>query len=177
MKGSLFASVLLLTGGYVVMPEKLVPVHVFPEQKTIEQLVQEVPGKYGLPVELVEAVVERESNGRNASLRFEPSQEARAKKAAKSSHPDVWRGYAASHCAMQVMGWWSPEFGLKDWSELYDPETCVEVGSAILKKCLDRAKGPRKIDRYYQTLVCYNGKETYAKEVLNKLGARLIEKL
>lgn len=106
------------------------------------------------------------------AIRYEPSQMARAQKI--TSNPEQQRQYASSHCALQIMGWWAPKYNLT-WSDLYDPETCFEVGMNILANCHERQKGT-KVDKIRGALICYNGSEKYADVVLARIGTLLIER-
>lgn len=143
------------------------------DKPTLETLLREVPPKYGVSSLLAAAIVEQESNGAMNAVRFEPSQMDRAAKITKN--PDQQRMYASSHCALQIMGWWAPKYSLQ-WSDLYDPETCFEVGMTILKGCMDRHVGKSKVGQIRGALTCYNGSERYADVVLNRIGDLLIEK-
>lgn len=143
------------------------------KERNFEELIQSVPPKYGVPPVLAEAIVEQESNGRRDAVRFEPGQMGRARKCSKD--PAQQRMFASSHCAFQIMGWHAPRYGIT-WSDLYDPETCVEVAMAILKDCLDKHEGKPTVEQFHGALACYNGSTTYADHVLNRLGRKLIAK-
>ena len=138
----------------------------------LADLLQTVPPAYGVPSVLVAAVVKQESGGQKDAYRFEPGQMERAAKFSKN--PEQQRMLASSHCPMQVMGYNAARMGLS-WSELYDLETCVEVGVKILKECLDRHEGKRKFEKYRGALSCYNGSSIYADKVLANIGRALIE--
>lgn len=161
-------------GGYlpkdVEAIERIVPVA--KPEPSLTDLIERVPPAYGVSSTLVKAVIQQESGGKKDAYRFEPSQMARAAKFSKNVEQQ--RMLASSHCAMQVMGYNAARLGLS-WSELYDLETCVEVGVKILKECLDRHEGKPKYQKYYHALWCYNGGEKYAAEVLNGIGRALIE--
>lgn len=171
----LFVGVII--GGALVGVSKLEPrtVHVeVPRQsRTLEQLIDEVSPVYGISPALAAAIVERESNGRKDAIRYEPGQLSRAQKITKD--PEQQRMYASSHCALQVMGWHAPRFSLS-WSDLYDPETCFEVGMTILKDCMDRHAGKSKVQQIRGALTCYNGSEKYADAVIKRIGESMIER-
>lgn len=150
--------------------EKLI--HVERPKRTIEELLKEIPEKYGISPLLAAAIVDQESGGRMNAIRYEPSQMARAAKI--TSNPEQQRQYASSHCALQIMGWWAPKYNLT-WSDLYDPETCFEVGMNILANCHERQKG-NKVEKIRGALICYNGSEKYADVVLARIGTLLIER-
>lgn len=151
--------------------EKIVPVE--KPEETLEQLLQEVPQAYGVPEIVARNIVKQESNGNLESIRFEPSQMARAAKITKN--PEQQRMYASSHCWFQVMGWHSPSLGIK-WMDLYNPRTCAEAGMKILSDCISRAKANNKYDKYFQALTCYNGSEKYAREVMAAISREIVEK-
>jgi len=71
------------------------------------------------------------------------------------------------------MGWWAPSFNIS-WSDLYDPQTNLEVSCAILKKALDRHKHKKPAERLYSALAEYNGSTTYANAVMRTIGDVLI---
>lgn len=150
--------------------EKVVPVEV--PQQSIEDLLEEIPPKYDISPIVAKAVAKQESQGKNDSIRYEPGQVWRAQKITKD--PEQQRMYASSHCAMQIMGWWAPEFNLS-WADLYKPENCVEVSMAILKDCMDKHKGKSKMGQLRGALTCYNGSEKYADEVLSRIGSALMQ--
>jgi len=142
------------------------------QQKPLKELIQTIPPKYGISPLVMAAIVERESGGQVDAVRFEPSQMARAAKITKN--PEKQRAYASSHGLAQVMGWWAPEFNLR-WFDLYEPETNIEVASAILKKCADKQKAKSKVERLRGSLKCFNGGDVYADAVMKRIGERLIE--
>lgn len=152
--------------------EKLVHVEVEKPQADLKTLIKEIPPKYGIPPLLAAAMVERESGGKMDAIRYEPGQVDRAKKITKNE--SQIRMYASSHCALQIMGWHAPRYGLS-WSDLYDPETCVEVSMSILKDCMDRHTGKRKVDQIKGALTCYNGSPVYAQAIKDRLSDLLIE--
>jgi soluble lytic murein transglycosylase-like protein len=156
------------------------------ESKAPERVIVEVPAKprefkhylreaakaYGVPETIAAAMVVQESGWRMEAIRFEPGQIERAKRVSKASGEQL-RMYASSHCALQVMGWHTPPLGLK-WNDLYDPQTCAEVGMKIMSDCLRRSKDKSPLERVFNGLTCYNGSESYARSVLNKIGAGLL---
>lgn len=154
------------------LPERVVQVEIPKRERSIEQLIAEVPPKYGVSPTLAAAIASKESNGRRDAIRFEPSQMARAGKV--SRNPDQQRAYASSHGVFQVMGYHAPRFNLS-WSDLYDPETNAEVAMSILKDCLDRHEGKKRYEQLRAALCCYNGSTKYADDVLAKVGRALIE--
>lgn len=158
-----------------IAPEKIVRIEVPVEkpEPSIKELINEIPPRYGVSPILMAAIVERESGTRKDAIRFEPSQMERARKITKD--PEQQRMYASSHGITQVMGWHAPRFGIS-WADLYRPETSVEVGSAILRDCMEKHKTEAKFDRIYHSLACYNGSEEYARAVIARLSRVLIEK-
>lgn len=159
----------------VVREHVEVPVEVEPEKKSIKELLQEVPPKYGVSPLLAQAIMERESNGRMDAIRFEAHHMERARKAApKGSPEDTVRLYASSVCSFQVMGWWAPKFNLSP-IDLFQPETCIEVSMSILADCMGRHKNKSKVEQIHGALACYNGSTKYADAVLARLGEKLVE--
>lgn len=156
--------------------ERLVHVEVEAPKPDLKTLIKEVPPKYDISPLLAAAIVERESNGKMDAVRFEPSQVARARKVAGTKNEDQIHQYASSHCAMQIMGWHAPKFGLS-WADLYEPRTCVEVSMSILKDCMDRNAGKPRFDQIHSALACYNGSEVYADAIEKRLGRLLIEQM
>lgn len=153
--------------------EKPVPVHV--PAKSLKEIIEEIPPKYGIPPLLAAAIVHQESGGNTDAVRFEPGQVARAKRVAPRASEHEIRMLASSLGAFQVMAWHAPTFGLR-WSELLDPETNAEVAMAILRSCLDRHTNKKtKYEQVRGGLACYNGSERYADAVLARLGRILVE--
>lgn len=141
------------------------------EKKDLMDLVQTIPPRYNVNPLVVATIIMKESGGKRDAVRYEPGQLARARKLTKNESEAMQ--LASSHGPMQVMGWWSREFNIS-WADLYDESTNIEVGSAILKKCLDRHHGKDKIKQLHSALTCYNGSEAYANAVMQSLGETLI---
>lgn len=150
-------------------------VEVEKKAKPLEVLITEIPPKYAIDPLVIAAIVRQESGGRLDAVRFEPGQMDRARRVTGKKSEQQLRPYASSHGPLQIMGWWAPEFGLSSWTEFYDAETSVEVGSAILRRCLDKSKATTKYGKYRDGLKCWNGSEQYADTVLSSLGKLLIE--
>lgn len=151
-----------------------VTVPVVPPKKSVRELVEEMSPEFHVSPLLVGAIVERESGGKMDAVRFEPSQVERARKVSKSSNENQVRAYASSHCALQVMGYHAPKYGVS-WADLYTPETCFRVGLSILKDCMDRNANKPKVQQIHGALACYNGSTEYADAVIGRLGELLIE--
>jgi soluble lytic murein transglycosylase-like protein len=149
-----------------------VPVEVERPKRPLADLIAEIAPKYDINPLVLTAIVERESGGKNNAIRFEPGQMARAAKLSKN--PEQQRMLASSHGVAQVMGWWAPQLGI-DWSDLYDPETNLEVACKIMKHGMDRHKGERKAKQIRLALAEYNGSIVYADAVMQRLGDMLIE--
>lgn len=156
--------------------ERVVKVMVPEPRKTFAQLAAEIPAEYGIPEDIIAVLLEKESGtgGRMSAIRFEAHHMSRAGKLTKNS--DEQRMYASSLCAMQIMGWHAPSYDLR-WSDLLEPETCLRVGSDILRKCLDRHAGKTPLERIRQAAICYNGAESYGNHFVKLLGQRLISRM
>jgi len=144
-----------------------------PRERAVEELVEEIPPRYGIPSLVVGAIIKRESGGRRDALRFEPGQLSRAAKL--TNDPQLRRAYATSWGLMQVMGFHAPGLSIS-YSELLDAETNIEAGCAILARCLERSKPGGKVDRLRAALVCFNGSPAYADAVLASVGAQLLDR-
>ena len=132
-----------------------------------------IPPKYGVPAQVVSVLIEKESGGDMAAIRFEPSQIKHAEKYSKNK--DLQRMYASSHCALQIMGYNAAARGV-EWYELYKPETCVEVGMNIWAKCRENRcdKTSSSYDCIKATATCYNGSTKYAADFMRRLGEDVI---
>jgi soluble lytic murein transglycosylase-like protein len=157
------------------------PVEVREIEKIIEVPAQELPFNvhlegaaraYGVHLFIAQAMVHQESGGKMAAIRHEPGQMERAKKLTKASGEQL-RMFASSHCALQILGWHAPTYGLT-WADLYNPQTCAEVGMHILSKCLERHKGKPPVAQLKEGLTCYNGSETYARIIMARVGEQLL---
>ena len=98
-------------------------------EKAFNEYLEESAKAYGVPISVARAMVQQESGGKMASIRYEPGQVERAKKITKASG-DQLRMYASSHCSLQIMAWHAPTYGLT-WADLYHPQNCAEVGMHI----------------------------------------------
>lgn len=123
---------------------------------------------YGVPIDLALAISHQESRGDMAAVRGEPQTKHYAVKALKArgwlddgGEPlfGDWEPWTSSHCALQIMGWNAPRYGLT-WQDLKNPETCAEIGMNILANC------KAKKGSWFGALECYNGSKKYAREVL-----------
>lgn len=148
------------------------------EPKSVRELSFEIAPKYGIPLEVVQVILDKESSGGHKLdvVRFEPGQIDRARKIAKTTNPDQLRAYASSHCPWQVMGWHMPLVGMS-WADLYNAETCVEMGSKILANCYSQAPDKGSYQKTYQAFKCYNGSDAYARDAMQRLSLIAIEKL
>ena len=150
--------------------EKVVEIVV--PRRDFAELMEDAPHEYGISKPILDILVAKESGGNMASIRFEPGHMKRAAKF--SSNKEQQRMYASSHCALQVMGWWAPKFDLR-WSDLYDPATCMRVGTTIFKDCLSRHKEEKtNVAQIQKAATCYNGSKEYGKDFVKRLGAYLI---
>lgn len=165
------------------LPERIVVREVPEREQTFEDLVKEIPETYGIPSEIVQTVLVKESGGRAGAKRFEPGHLERFGKKI-SSDPETAREYSSSHCQFQVMAW-HLKFGANgqredrgNWYDLYNPEVCVREFARIWIECEKRWKdAPNKVAKYQKAFECYNGSERYADDAMNRLARLAIEKL
>jgi len=148
---------------------------------TLEEAVKKIPPKYGVDQQTVAVLLKKESGGNMQAERFEPHKLKDAKK--YSSCPKEQKKFASSHCALQVFGLEAARRNIH-WSELKDPEACIELGMAVwLEKellCKKKLKNPTKYELLRCTAKRYNGAgpkaeqyaetfmEEYAKLTINK---------
>jgi len=175
---SIITSAVLATGIYYYQevrprPVEQVIVEVPEAQREFKEYLSESARAYGVPETVAAAMVWQESGGKMNSIRFEPGQVERAKKLTKASGEQL-RMYASSHCALQIMAWHTPQYGLA-WSDLYNPQTCAELGMKIMGDCMNRHKNKPALEKVKGALTCYNGSEEYARAILNRLGQKLLE--
>ena len=111
-----------------------------------------------VPRIIVEGVLMQEDESRSNRMSLTRYEQSYLDKARRyTNNPDEQRLWASSWCPFQVMAPWVKEFKLDDWSDLLDPETCVHVGMSILERCWKEAKGKNKLEKVYNTGICYNG--------------------
>lgn len=170
----------VLVAGFVMMnkePNVLierVKVEVPKGEEKTDDLLNEIPASYGVSKLVVKSIVTKESGGDPKAIRFEAHHMERAKKFSKN--PEQQRMYASSIGLMQVMAWHMPPLGLS-WTDLIDKRTNMEVGTKILKDCLNKHQNKSKYEQYYSALICYNGSERYAQEVMSEIGKELINEV
>lgn len=141
-----------------------------PEQKSAEQLIEEIAPKHGLPPLLVKAVVQHESMWRADALKHEPHHMSRC---SEFANPAQRAMCASSHGLMQIMfSVHKKNCDLESWTDLYNPRTNIECGSKILAQCAERHAGAPKHDRLRRILGCYNGDPVaYPPKVFAELGS------
>jgi len=139
------------------------------EEPETEQIIKDASERYGLPEILLQAVIDVESGGRNAS-RFEPRKYETDNKA-QSEFERLMRN--TSHGRMQVMGFNASTCGLT-WQDLYQPSKGIDCGAKILRNCYQRSTGKTEAQKLTQALGCYNGDPVRYPE---KVKAALIDRL
>jgi hypothetical protein len=82
----------------------------------------------------------------------------------RTPNSDEQRQWASSHCPFQVMAMHADKAGL-EWSDLYDPEICVDLGMKVLESCWQEAQGYDTLERVDRTGRCYNGGNTKTQNV------------
>jgi len=144
-----------------------------PEEK-YPDLIREIAPKYGVPLEVVAVLIQKEHDDTRYPYRFEPGQMARAQRLVKNESQA--RLAASSYCPLQVMGWHAVEKGDHPL-DLLKPRVCVEYGVSIIAKCLDRWRGKPASERYQKAFECYNGGAAYGKDAYTKLQDILLTRL
>lgn len=110
-----------------------------------------------LPEVIVRGVLRKEGRQypkRMSYIKYEDSHRTFA--LTKSKNPEEVRAWASSHCPFQVMAVHASEAGL-EWSDLYDPEVCVELGMKKLESCWQQTARFETLDRVDYLGRCYNG--------------------
>lgn len=148
---------------FIEVPEK---------ERSVKELIKENADRYHVNPILIAAIAERESGYKPESIRFEAHHMSIAAKITRN--PDEQRMYASSIGVMQIMAWHAPKYGLT-YRDLFNNKTNIEVGTVILKNCLDKWKGETKYNQIKKAATCYNGSEEYGMAIVNRLGQLLIE--
>lgn len=114
------------------------------ESLTLPEIINQEATKQGIKPELIEALIEVESAWKPDAIRFEAH--------LLQGTGDQARMKASSHGLMQIMGFWAgkPPCPATTWSELYNPETNIICGTAILAHGLKQGS-------VYKALIEYNG--------------------
>ena len=165
--------------GYLTVgsPNIVVVKNIVPEEKPVRPLdviIADNANKYKIPASVVKTIIEKESTNNPNAINFEPNAFPEAQKRTKNLA--LQRLYASSHGYMQVLG--LNTIGLKvQWSELYDPEHNIDIGCHILRDCLDRHKEKTPKSRLFQALICYNGAEVYAQDIIKRLEQKYISQV
>ena len=154
------------------MPDKILTVEVPETEKTIKELIKENADKYNVNPVLIAAIAERESGYKPDAIRFESHHMPIAAKI--TNNIDEQRMYASSIGVMQIMAWHAPKYNMT-YKDLFNNANNIEVGTVILKNCLDKHKGKSKYEQIKKAASCYNGSEEYGKAIVARLGQLLIE--
>lgn len=133
-----------------------------------------------VPKILVDAVLMQEDGARSYRMsltRYEPSYDDEARRITKN--PYEQRMWASSWCPFQIMAPWAKKFGLEDWSDLLDPETCAHVGISILERCWADARGSTALDKVYRLGICYNGPkgQAYAERLVKHVSQAAVNEI
>lgn len=155
--------------------------YVKPEERPLEELIEQVANELKIPAIALQAVVEKESAGGKALYRFEPEVFNRRQSIDRGSE-DERRMLASSHGVGHVMGFNAKPRCNIEWSKLYDTYTGLSCGAKILRQNLDRYKEVRDpAARLRLAFRDYNGSgdmaERYANDAMAKVGALLIQQL
>lgn len=129
----------------------------------------EVAPKFGVTKKEVKVLMDKESKGFGMkAIRFEPHYMKRSLKVTKNR--DQARMLASSHCRLQIMGHLAHSYGV-EWNELYNPQTCAELGIAYFAKqkerCRKKGKSGRKL--VHCAAKYYNGSTKYADDFVRRL--------
>lgn len=157
--------------------------------RPLSEIVQEKAKKHKVNKNIIDVVMSKESaSGHNPGVRFEQIWMETAKK--MSSDPLEQRMWASSHGPMQIAGWWVREYNKQsdrfrgereDWSELYDLDYNIELGTLILKQCLEKNSRLPRTRQIWQAFRCYNGSgdraDKYANDAYRRLADRLISQI
>ena len=152
---------------------------------SVDELLNEIPRQHGIPREVIEVLIEKESAGRRSDdKRCEWQSDYWLSQAKKiTNDPEQRDAYRCSYGVMQVAGWHAPRYGLT-WADLTDVRTNVEVGTAIFAACYNQAKDQQTRGISYDALRrayrCYNGAgpraEAYADHAMQLLTKRVISR-
>lgn len=149
--------------------------YVKPSDVATEDLIKNLSREYKVSPILTLAIGHQESGRalRNDRLRFEPKIYSRF---SKNYPEETARMMSSSIGIMQVI----PAFHMKtcalsSYADLFDRETNIRCGLRVLTDCLSRSKAATKVLKFKEALACYNGSDTYADEVLARLGELVLE--
>jgi len=149
--------------------EKLIPF-----EPTFDELITRIPPMHGVPQEVVQVLLDKESGGQMDAIRYEPHHMKRVAKYSGNEHQR--RMYASSHCAFQVMGWHMPARNMS-WADLYKPRVCIETAMEVWSSCIKRHAGKPAYDMYEYAARCYNGSQAYGKDFVYRLSRLAVAKL
>lgn len=113
---------------------------------TLRDLIQIEAKKYGIKPELIESVIEIESNWKPDAIRYEAH-------LAKGTS-DQARMLASSHGLMQILPIWCGKSTcptVQTWADLYNPVKNIQCGTAILAQALKDSGSVQG------ALIAYNG--------------------
>lgn len=113
---------------------------------TIKDVIKSEAQKHNLKPELIESIIEIESNWKPNAIRFEPH-------LAKGT-TDQARMQASSHGLMQILPLWCGDKTcptVHTWADLYNPIKNIQCGTAILAQAL------KESGSVHGALIAYNG--------------------
>lgn len=114
-------------------------------EMSLREIIQQEAKSKGIKPELIEALIEVESNWKPDAIRFEPS--------LMQGIGDQARMKASSHGLTQILGLWAGKSicpSVKTWADLYEPHKNISCGTSILAEGL-------KHGSVYKALIAYNG--------------------
>lgn len=156
---------------------QIVTQYIQPEEHDTATLIRTISKELDINPTITDAIVAKESNYENASIRQEPK--LCAKLGAQTDNDQM---LCSSHGLMQILGIEARRQCKIDWSQLYDRRTNLRCGLTILKNnlnSLQSVKPPAK--RLREALRQYNGSgpaaEAYADSVMGLIADRLLTDL
>lgn len=138
-------------------------------KKTLDEIIAHAAETADIPEVLIRAIIDQESNWDASAIKHESHYLPRVPR--RITHPDKRRAWASSIGLMQVMATHLLDKAPgHDYTALYDPEFNIAMGVRVLKDCLNRHANKALNDRFRLALVCYNGSDRYAAEVLQRVA-------
>lgn len=158
--------------------QKLLP----KEALSAEQMLEGAAREYRLPFKLLLAVAHQESGEslRLDRMRYEPRLRQLGGFPKPPSHlvnESERRLWWSSHGLLQVVwGFHAESCNIHSHADFYT-QRGVNCGAKVLRDCLDRWGDRRGSEKLKLALICYNGSEAYAKQVIERFAGLVAEDL